>query len=459
MVSLVHKKQPIRVNENSPILAKATKVESLCTVERDYYLLDADAATEADFNNLSLQQSDSLSTTISDESDSIHVYDLNKRETKILRHGIIKLSRNPIGEIDDTHTNSLTRRLSASTSSLLDSKIQQFNRKVFEHAKETRKPPISPTKLKSVYLNRNPRQFKMADMHLSSEEMITDGTNEGAISATVEATSSSDNNNVEIIEKTIESETLADGSVVTVTTEVIEITQNLLENEREHSAVAVVTAVERKNEQEDNSNVTLVHEEATGSEQTVHEQVLNEAEGGIEQVLVEEISHEDAPIIERQIEQNGGTRRLTDAEIIFDKQVIDHDSGEHVEIVPASTDNSAELEQPTNVNRTHSIKTVDHGNVTVEVIRQHQLEVVIVSPTQIQNSARIRKLNSDFNSLQTNGNSEKSVIEEDVISALPSVRELAKSFSATKASDPPAHSHRPKVILYILFFFFSITLI
>lgn len=367
MVSLVHKKQPIRVDENSPILAKATKVEALCTVDRDYYLLDADAATEADLNNLSLQQSDSLSTSISEESDSIHVYDLNKRETKILRHGIIKLSRNPVGEIDDTHTNSLTRRLSASTSSPLDSKIQQFNTKIFEHAKETRKPPISLTKLKSVYLNRNPRQFKMADMHLSSEETIADGTNGGAISSIVEATSSGDNNNVEIIEKTIESETLADGSVVTVTTEVIEITENLLENEREHSAVAVVTAVERKNEQEENPDVTLVHEEATASEKTFPEG----------QVHAVQISHEDEPIVERQIEQNGGTHNMTDAEIDLNKHVIDRDSGEHVEIVAASTDDSA-----TNVNKTHSTNTVDHGNVTVEVIREHQLEVVIVSRTR-----------------------------------------------------------------------------
>lgn len=382
MVSLVHKKQPTRVDENSPLLAKATKVDSLCTVKRDYYLLEADAATEADLNNLSLQQSDSLSTTISEESDSIHVYDLNKRETKILRHGIIKLSRNPIGEIDDTHTNSLTRRLSASTSSPLDSKIQQFNRKIFEHAKETRKPPISPTKLKSVYLNRNPRQFKMADMHLSSEETIADGTNEGAIGTTVDTTSSSDNNNVEILEKTIESETLADGSVVTVTTEVIEITQNMLENEREHSAVAVATAVEQKNEQEENPIVTLVHEEATGSEETFHEEVLNEAECRQEQAHVEKLFHEDEPIIERQIEQNAETHNLTDAEIVFDKHVVDRDSGEHVESLSASTDVSGEFESPANVNRTHSINTVDHGNVTVEVIREHQLEVVIVSRTR-----------------------------------------------------------------------------
>lgn len=351
VVSLVNKKQAIRVDENSPILAKATKVESLCTIDRDYYLLDADAVTESDLNNLSsLQQSDSLSTTISEESDSVHVYDLNKRETKILRHGIIKLSRNPIGEYDDTHTSDLAGRFSATastSSSPLDSTIQQFNRKIFEHAKETRKPPVSPTKLKSVHLNRNPRKFKMADMNLSSKETVADGTNEGTISTNVTAaTSSSDNNNVEIIERTIESETHEDGSTVTVTTEVVETTQQLLENGREQSAIAVVTKVEQKsstrNEQEENSNIS-------------------------EEVFHVEQSCESERIFDRPIGQSVKQRRLADTEIVFDKQVIDSDDEAHVEIVPATSG--------------ETIEYVDHGNVTVQVIRENQLEVVIVSPT------------------------------------------------------------------------------
>lgn len=436
MVSLVNKKQPIRVDENSPILAKATKVESLCTVDRDYYMLDADSATDAELNNLSLQQSDSLSTTISEESDSIHVYDLNKRETKILRHGIIKLSRNPVGEFDDTHshTSSTGERLSIAASSPLESTIQQFNQKIFEHAKETRKPPRSPTKLKSVHLNRNPRKFNMADLQLSSEETIADGTNEGSITTKVETSSNTDNNNVETVEKRVETETLADGSVVTtttVTTEVREITQNLLENERQHSSVAVVTAVERKlstkNEQEDTSNITVevTHVEAAGSqeaetgeeklheeesftkeiledkpvvkevhqeepltkevheeetrevkvneeeEEVVHEKTVHEEEPlkvQAETHHVEETVHEDEPIIGRKIGQYGTARRLTDAEIIFEKRLIDNDDAAHVEIIPAPTGK-------------HETTRDGHGNTT-EVIRENQLEVVIVSPTR-----------------------------------------------------------------------------
>lgn len=395
MVSLVHKTQPIRVDENSPILAKATKVDSLCTADRDYYLLAADAATEAELNSLSLQQSDSLSTTISEESDSVHVYDLNKRETKILRHDIIKLSRNPIGECDnDTHTISSSGHLSATPSSPLESTIQQFNRKIFEHAKETRKPPKSPTKLKSVHLNRNPRKFKMADMQLSSEETIGDGINgEASMTTMVKTTTSSDNNNVEIVEKTIETETRADGSVVTVTTEVVEITQHLLESERENSAVAVVTAVESKSstrsEQDENSNasVEVSHEEAKGNDETFHVEVVDDAgqeKVHEETIHTEEIVDDYEPIvIERQIEGNAPKRKLTDAEIVFDQKPIYSDDAANVEIVPASIRDSFEhMPAATNSSETHSsattvVTTVDHGNVTV--VRENQLEVVIVS--------------------------------------------------------------------------------
>lgn len=425
MVSLVNKKQPNRADENSPILAKATKVESSGTAERDYYLLDADIVTESDLNNSSLQQSDSLSTTISEESDSIHVYDLNKRETKILRHGIIKLSRNPIGECDDTPApNSSIGRLSTPTTlSPLESTIQQFNKKIFEHAKETRKPPISPTKLKSVHLNRNPRKFKMADMNLSSEEIIVDDKKDEKIGTKVETTTttttnSADNNNVETIVKRVETETQADGSVVTlttVTTEVVEITENLLENEREHSAIAVVTAVAPKLsthiEQEDVSNVfaEVTSQEATSSdgkiheeafhkeivlEEPLHKEIVHEEEPREEKVHVEtfhvkEPVHEEEPIVEQQIEQKRTSRKLSDAEIIFDKHVIDNDEAAYVEIIPATIDESIEYVPATQFDATRSSTVTDHGNVTVEVIRENQMEVVIVSETRDPVSADI----------------------------------------------------------------------
>lgn len=384
VVSLVHKTQPNRVDEYSPILAKAASIESSRTADRDYLLLDADAATETDLSHLSLQQSDSLSTTISEESDSVHVYDLNKRETKILRHGIIKLSRNPIGEYDDTtHTDSRTGRLSASPSSPLESTIQQFNRKIFEHAKETRKPPISPTKLKSVHLNRNPRKFKMADMHLGSEEAVVDGTHDGAISTMIETSSTRDDNNVEIVEKTVENETRADGSVVTVTTEVLEITKHLLEHEREESAIAVVTAVERKSsvqsehEEQTNAAVEVSHEETKSSNDAPHAEEVFETSH-------EEASHTDGVVgrtetilVDESPIQRVLRRKLTDAEIVFDK-VIDYDDAANVEIIPAVTRESFEYVPVVDHSETHTSVVID-GNVTT--VRESQLEVVIVSPS------------------------------------------------------------------------------
>lgn len=383
MVALLNKKQPIRVDENNPILAKATKVDALCTDKRDYYLLDAGAATDADLTSLSLQQSDSISTTVSDESDSIRVYDLDKRETKILRHGIIKRSRNPIGEFDETLTNNLT---GPTLSSPLEATIQQFNRKIFEHAKETRKPPISPNKLSSVHLNRSPRNSKMADVHLSSEETVIDG---GTITTTTTikpiSMISTNTNNVEIIEKKIESETHADEHVSGSTPDVVQKTENLLENEREHSAVAVaiVTAVERKlsapDQQEESANFDVEAVEIVEnafSDETAHDDAVRAATVHEKTRHIEATIDEEEPIIERQIEQNGSTNKLSDAEIAYGKQTIDdNDEESNVEIVEVSTEESIEL-----VPATHETFTSVDDNG--KIIRDHQFEVVIVSRTK-----------------------------------------------------------------------------
>lgn len=168
----------LRVNENDPILKQAIKVEQLCTNDRDYYLLNKSGNSDIDLtdDNLhtSLQQSDSLSTTFSEDSDSIRVYDLNKRETKILRHDIIRRSKNPIGE---STPDSPIRNIESvhRISSPLEATIQQFNFKILENANETRKPPISQNNLKIPTRNVvHHNKSKMTDVEiLNAEPSIT----------------------------------------------------------------------------------------------------------------------------------------------------------------------------------------------------------------------------------------------------------------------------------------------
>lgn len=176
---LLYRAQPIQVDADDPILEKATKLNQLCTSDRDYYLLDEPSpeeysklsfTSEENLQPSSLQQCDSLSTTVSEDSDyaAVRVYDLNKRETKILRHDIIKQSRNPVGELTTPPDTPIVATISVQ----LEPTVHRYKERISENTKETQRSPILPTKLSSAYLNRSPRKFKMADVSEKNNEAV-----------------------------------------------------------------------------------------------------------------------------------------------------------------------------------------------------------------------------------------------------------------------------------------------
>lgn len=145
----------------------------ICSVE-EYAKLSFGSETTDDshLQQLSLPNSeDGLSAVLSEESDctaAIRVYDLNKRVTKILRHNIIKRSRNPIGA--DIYRNSFDcfDNCCSDTNSFLESKIKQFTR-IYENINQTQGPKQLPSRLTSIHLNRNPRKLKISDMRMLND--------------------------------------------------------------------------------------------------------------------------------------------------------------------------------------------------------------------------------------------------------------------------------------------------
>lgn len=160
----LHTTKSIRVEEDNPILQRAIKLDALCTPDRDYYLLPCSASTE---NTIcASQQYDSL--TLSEDSDTTRIYDLNSRETKILRHDIIKKSKKPVGEATGTPpTSPIDSELFHINPSIgLDKTIQQLTSKLLDSAKDIRRPiASSPSKLR-------PNLFTQAEAQQSSQKSL-----------------------------------------------------------------------------------------------------------------------------------------------------------------------------------------------------------------------------------------------------------------------------------------------
>lgn len=152
----LHTTKQIRVAENNPILQRAVKVDQLCTEDRDYYLLAGEEAIK--LNSISsedtpCQSSQFDSLTLSEDSDATRIYDLNSRETKILRHNIIKKSRNPIGEllIPAATPATIVDSINKKPTIVVDKTIEQLTNKLLQSANTRETVPkkiTSPNKLK-----------------------------------------------------------------------------------------------------------------------------------------------------------------------------------------------------------------------------------------------------------------------------------------------------------------------
>lgn len=450
--------KPIQVDVNDPILSKATKLDHLCTVDRDYFLLESDTVSAEEYAKLSLgsettddshvQQlslphcDDSLSTTVSEESDctaAVRVYDLNKRETKILRHDIIKRSRIPIGgdSINSLHNlgNCCSETITTPTNehrsnSPLQNTIQQLNSHLLENVNEARKPPRSPTKLKSVHLNRNPRKLKMADVQLMNDAFGT------SLDPKIVDEIKRKNGETEIeIETSIETKIEHDDKKAIATA-----TEQLLENERVTSSVRVDVP-----EQCQDNEIKRHSVEITISSDKTPEILVNESANG------NDLDGEDVKFV-----QNIENNNIANAEESCIAQNSEHTDSmpspnetAHKEIV-TNVETDANVENDVeHVNNGNHGNNVDNGNNEDEADHVREMEEVINQLTSSieseQRSSQVKKYERSYEVIvKVNEHKERSVIEEDVISALPSVKELARSFS-TKRDERPQQIQRPKV--------------
>ncbi|XP_055318924.1 uncharacterized protein LOC129576891 isoform X3 [Sitodiplosis mosellana] len=509
----LHTAQPIQVDEHDPILDKATKLDHLCSKDRDYYLLHSEAVSAEEYAKLSLgsettatdddsighvQQSsslphcdDSLSTTVSEESDctaTVRVYDLNKRETKILRHDIIKRSRNPVGgesintfdnlgnccsEITATATTTTTtttstfRSVKERSDSPLQSTIQHFNSRILENANETRKPPRSPTKLKSIHLNRNPRKLKMADVQLMNDAFGT-----SLDPKIIDELKQQRQSNGDIFSE-IESSTVAivvnsggdsDKDLGTAT-------EQLLDSERESSKVCVVQsetttakaaaaaevvatttqcqvlekpqeeeAVEQKPQEEEPDQEQQQQEHAQLKHESEQQFELEKPEMQTEQSQEQQQSEEPVVCAEHTKDVLVNVSASDHISDEFDDDYTDAQNDQHHngndEIHCFMADRETAIDVPTTKNDDNDNYATAADDQYVEHISNEHCEHNHVKAAFERNSEVI---------VQVNEHKEKSVIEEDVISALPSVKALARTFSTKNNTNTvPEKLQRPK---------------
>lgn len=176
----------LRKNKEKIISNKPEKLDHLCIDDREYDFLKTEALAVDEYTKLSFSSEnsddshvsplslnhcdDSLLTIVSDESEcatAVHVYNLSKCETKVLRHDIIKRSRIPIGGDLKYPFDSLVNCCGSTN----DHKSQYDNtsdlgltiKDCMSETIETdeTKSIRSTVQLKSVYLNRSPHTTKM----------------------------------------------------------------------------------------------------------------------------------------------------------------------------------------------------------------------------------------------------------------------------------------------------------
>lgn len=406
--SIEYQTKSIQVEETDPILNKATKLNHLCTDDRDYYLLESDTVTAEEYAKLSLgsegtddshvQQvslslsyyDDSLCTTVSEESEctaAVRVYDLNKRETKILRHDIIKRSRNPLGVDLKNPFDSLgnccnvTNNQRSQNSSALETTIKQFNNRISETTKTievARKQPRLVTQLKSTHLNRNPRKLKMADVQLMNDAFGT------SLDPNIVNEMKSENRESA---STINIGLNADDNLVTAT-------KNLIENERNGT---FANSEYDTHECETNADSSNEEHFTTGNAISANADHFNEWNDSWNDENDSSVSHVQQE--ERKKEHTNG----------------DEDSFE--EIIAEA--------------------------IATTAVTQYLPEIDV----QIHPFEHVHERHSDI-VVPINEHKEKPVIEEDVISLLPSVKALAQTFTEQNhiTEHRPEKVARPKVI-------------
>lgn len=250
-----------RVDNDQPNSQRAIKVAKLCADEREYYLLAGNKAHKLGAAlTEDLSQLDSL--TLSEDSDATRIYDLNSRETKILRHAIIKESRHPIGDVTPSPPTSPidSEYLRRSPSFAVDKAIQQLTSSKRGSPKFVRRPI---GKLK-------PNLFSETEARLKELESAV--PKKLSIHQTSEA-----------------NKKMADVEVAAANQPVIETQTHTQQSNNSESSVSTIT---------DGNSVTNVESatEVSKAEHVVNETSTNETENGIE--LKEGVATSTAELVE-----------------------------------------------------------------------------------------------------------------------------------------------------------------
>lgn len=363
------------------IIANKAEKLALCIEDREYYLLKTEAVTVDEYAKISLSSEntddshipplslnhcdDSLLTTVSDESEcttAVHVYDLSKRETKILRHDIIKRSRNPIGgdlkdpfdSLGNCCGSTNDQNSQDGSKSVLKLTLQDISNCVSETIKTDEIKSIQATvQLRSVHLNCSPRKLEMDNVQLISNRLGTGGEDEKDVNELL-----LNDNHYQVMAENIETDAIA-------------ATKKLIESERNNVCV-----------------------ESDYDARKTHEYVENN-----------ETAYETYP--------------------------------------------SEKFEQPKdNEYNISSVENRDDGAFSYDPIVDKNIEISDLSDfsqeihpfKHVQDYARSSEI-----MVQVSEHKEKSVIEEDVISLLPSVKALAQTFSQDVNRNVSRLLHRPTV--------------
>lgn len=365
------------------IANKAEKFDHLCIDDREYYLLKNEAVAVGEYKKLSLSSentddshtpllslnhcNDSLLTTVSDESEcatAVHVYNLSKRETKILRHDIIKRSRFPIGgdlkDPFDSLGNYSTNDYNSQdgSTSVLGLTIKDFNNCVTEAIKTDEIKSIRSTvQLKSVDLNHGPHKLDMDNVQ----------TIKNALGTSLDAKDVNElllnDKHGQLMSENIEIDTTASS-------------KKLIESERNNVCV------------ESHYDAQKTHDD------TAYETYLSEK--------FEQLKDNDYNLSSKQ----------SKADCALSIDPIDDES---IEVFDAS-DLSQDISFKIPIEEIHPVKHVqDYEHIASDIM------------------------------VKVSEHKEKSVIEENVISFLPSVKALAQTFSQHVNKDVSKQLHHPKV--------------
>lgn len=411
--------RPIHVDEDDPILQKATKLDSLSTDDRDFYILPIDrGATSSSERSLT---SPTLSDrhSLSEDSDSTRIYDLRTRQTTII-HGNIN---SEILNLKQYKTKSLPAALQPR---------QDTNTK---YTSLNSSKPLTPSSTKFF------KKYNMSEVNVeikpaaAVESGIQSGSTEApAVTTEVQApVAGLENNAVEIQAPVAETEkpevVEIQPPVVTVEEPVVNI-QSPVAAEVEEPAVSIEPPV------------AIVEESAV----SIQAPVVEVAETPVEIQAAPAEIEEPTVGIQTSVEQVEETPVTIQAPVVIETPVLVEESPVNIEAPVAELEPEVEIQAPVAeviesppVGIQSSVATaVVEEEKTVEIeapVAQARalsvdVEAPVATPQQIEVPASPVLQNG-----HPSPHLEVNPVEEEVLKSLPSVKALRSKFAQPENVD------------------------